>query len=95
MDALILPSLYEGMPNVVIEAQASGLKCVVSDTVTKQADITGLCSYLSLSDNIDLWVDTLLEGENFTRKDTKEDFIKAGYDIQSVCKRFIQLIFGE
>lgn len=53
-DALALPSLYEGMPNVVIEAQAAGLSCVVSDTVTRQADVTGLVEYLPIDNTTGL-----------------------------------------
>ena len=49
MDIFVFPSLYEGMPNTVIEAQATGLKCIISDTITREADITGLVSYTSLN----------------------------------------------
>ena len=43
MDCFILPSLFEGMPNTAIEAQASGLKCLLADTITNEAKITNLC----------------------------------------------------
>ena len=45
MDVFVFPSLYEGMPNTVIEAQATGLPCLIADTITREADITGLVSY--------------------------------------------------
>ena len=38
MDLFLLPSLHEGLPLVLVEAQASGLTCVVSDTVAREAD---------------------------------------------------------
>ena len=55
MDIFVFPSLYEGMPNTVIEAQATGLKCVISDTITKEANITGLVKYLSINNDVDIW----------------------------------------
>lgn len=47
-DAFLLPSLYEGFPFSLVEAQASGLPCLASDRVSSQCDITGLCSFSPL-----------------------------------------------
>ena len=55
MDALIFPSFFEGMPNVVIEAEASGLKCFVASTITKEANITGLVNYLDIQKSACFW----------------------------------------
>ena len=46
MDVLLLPSLFEGLPFVLVEAQGSGLPCVVSDAVSREADITGLVYFM-------------------------------------------------
>ncbi|MBQ7574534.1 MAG: glycosyltransferase family 1 protein [Clostridia bacterium] len=95
-DVLLFPSLYEGMPNVVIEAQASGLHCVISDTITKEADITGLIDYVPLEETAQYWADRVLAYRNgYKRENTKEEFIKNGYDIQSVVDRFVELVFQE
>ena len=59
MDAFIFPSLYEGYPVSLIEAQISGLRCVVSDTVTKEACISSNTVFLSLNDEIEKWADEL------------------------------------
>ena len=95
MDVFVFPSLYEGMPNTVIEAQATGLPCVIADTITREADITGLVRYLSLQDTPEAWAETALQAAQIPRKDTKQAFIENKYDIQSSVDAFVRLCFGE
>ncbi len=93
-DVLLFPSFHEGMPNVVIEAQAAGLPCVISDTITSQADITGLVKYLSLDLSAEDWANEVLtKSLSDMREDTRDKFYNAGYDQNSVTKEFIRLIF--
>lgn len=50
-DCLLLPSIYEGLPVVGVEAQAAGCFAIISDTITRQADLgLGLVEYLSIAD---------------------------------------------
>ena len=94
-DLFLLPSFYEGMPNTIIEAQASGLKCLVSDTVTKEANISGLVTYVSLQDK-QSWVRQATELLNQTERiDTKAIFKENQYDIASICEQFKFLMFGD
>ena len=95
MDVFVFPSFYEGMPNTVIEAQAKGLPCVIADTITKEADITGLVKYLSLADSADKWADEALSLVSSERADTKQAFIDNKYDIDSTVEYFTELVFGK
>ena len=83
-DAYLQPSLYEGLSVAQIEAQAAGLRCFVSDTITKEADITGRCAYLPLGQP-ELWADTILSAD-LTRIDTKQQIVDAGYDIRTTAQ---------
>lgn len=61
MDIFVMPSLYEGLPVALIEAQAADLPCLVSTNVTREADLgTGLIEYLQL-DDLPGWIDCILQ----------------------------------
>lgn len=93
-DMLIFPSLYEGMPNVVIEAQAAGLSCLISDTITEEADITGLVKYYSLGKTAKEWAEeAIAHSTRFERRTYKQEFYNAGYTIEAVTEKFIELVF--
>ena len=94
MDVFVFPSLYEGMPNTVIEAQATGLPCVIADTITREANITGLVTYLPLN-NANQWAENVLAAMFNERIDTKKSFIANKYDVQSVAGEFVNYIFDE
>jgi len=60
MDAFILPSLFEGHPLVVLEAQAAGLNCIISDNISKEVDAgAGLVQRLSLDSSPEMWARSL------------------------------------
>ncbi len=67
MDVFILPSLFEGLPFTLIEAQAGGLGCLASDTVTREADMSGLVRYLPLSAPPEDWAAAILKAETLRR----------------------------
>ena len=94
MDVFVMPSFYEGMPNTIIEAQATGLPCVIADTITKEADITGLVEYLPLAD-ADRWAERALAAIRENRADTKESFMAHKYDIESVVREFVRLMYAD
>ena len=63
MDVFAFPSLYEGMPLSIIEVQANGLPCIISDRVPKDVFLTDLLSPLPLTDSQPQWVEELLRAK--------------------------------
>ena len=95
MDVFVFPSRFEGMPNTVIEAQAAGLPCVIADTITREADITGLVTYLPIVGNPVAWCKPIVAALSQTRRnDLTADFIRAGYEITSSVREFERIIWG-
>ena len=86
MDLFCLPSRFEGLPISVIEAQTAGVKCLISDNVTKEVKITDLVKFLPLSETE--WVEELAGCRiDVDRHRQDENIAKAGYDIQRAAKR--------
>lgn len=87
MDLFVFPSLYEGLPVTLVEAQGTGLKCFISDTVTKEIDLEcGLTEFISLEKSSEEWANIIDENKNYLRKDTTESLRKHGYDMTENAK---------
>jgi len=85
-DIAVLPSLYEGLPNVVIEWQMAGLPCLLSDTITMECKVMSNVNYLSIKSGIEMWCNEIEKIQISDRND-KQDMIMrmmsdAGYDIR-------------
>lgn len=80
-DIFIFPSLYEGFPGAVLEAEASGLWCLVSDSITEEVSLTDHIIRLPLSKGPEYWADTLKTYELCDREHSWEEIRDAGYDI--------------
>lgn len=61
MDVLVFPSQFEGFPNVILEAQATGLPCVMSDVITQEVMVTDLCECVSLEQTEYEWAKCILQ----------------------------------
>ena len=90
MDVFLMPSLFEGLPLSLIEAQTSGLRCVVSDGIPKEADVTGLLTFLPLANGARKWAEMILCQKDYKRRSYKEELKVAGYDAESSAKELEQ-----
>jgi len=82
-DLFLFPSLYEGLPVTLVEAQAAGLKIVTSSTVSKEVEITELVTFCSLEESEKVWANKILENIDYTRENTTKQIVSGNYDIGS------------
>ncbi len=82
MDVFLLPSFFEGLPVVGVEAQATGLPVVTSTGVTPEFPLSDLVTYIPLSDTPEVWAAQVVKSAALPRRNTTEEIIASGYDVQ-------------
>lgn len=81
-DMFLLPSLYEGLPVVGVEAQASGNLCYLSTDMTKETKVLASTVFMSLLNTAEEWSEEILKSlKNYIKHDTKEEVSKYGFNI--------------
>ena len=86
MDVFIFPSLFEGLPLTLVEAQAAGLPCLISDRIPADCRLTDLVRALSLETPADVWAERICGMAQCERKDTFDEICKSGFDITENAK---------
>ena len=94
MDVFVFPSLFEGLPIVALEAQASGIRSVMADTITSEVKLIDKVEFLSLQDSPKKWSQTILSYKGEERKGEenaviRQAFAKAGYDIETAAQTLL------
>lgn len=85
-DAFVFPSVWEGLGMVLVEAQVSGLRCVASFRVPREADVTGNVTFLEIGEaNVDQWADAVEGAFGGERVSRDREAVSAGYDINAVA----------
>lgn len=94
-DLMILPSLYEGLPVAVVEAQAAGVSCLISDSITKEVDIVPeLVERFPLSAGVEKWAEQLkkkLKTVDNNRSRSLEIVAASPFDLEKGCSLLLSL----
>lgn len=89
MDVFVLPSWYEGLPVVAVEAQANGLPCVFSAQITEESQLTEMVEYLRLDRGVDLWAKSILANSSHRNFHALKELTEAGFDIMKQSNALI------
>lgn len=91
-DILVFPSVFEGLPFVLVEAQAAALPCLVSDSVSQQTRLTDRLEFLPLSSETSAWVHKILCMLDIPRTSTASQMRARGYDVDRMVCRIEDLL---
>ena len=92
MDVFVMPSEFEGFGMACLEAQASGVPCIISDRIPKSVGVTPLVKYLSLSLSVNVWADVILSEIIKARIDYSKLLLEKGFDLKEETKRVEQIL---
>lgn len=93
-DLFLLPSLYEGLGMVLIEAQCSGLPCICSTKVPQIAKVTEHLDYVNLNVPLSIWIKAIQSKKLINRKSCIKEVSKNGYNIENEVDKLINKYWG-
>lgn len=88
IDILIHPSLFEGLPLTLVEAQTSGLRVLTSETVSKDSKCTDNISFLPINKNLSVWEKEITKYLMYNRQDQYSTLTNSNFNIKNTVKRF-------
>lgn len=95
MNAFVFPSIHEGLGMAVVEAQAAGVRCVISDTIPNEVLVSNEIMQKSINTSAKEWAECVMDFcGNYVKVDTKKEISKHGYDITTECKRLQEFYIG-
>lgn len=91
IDYFVFPSIYEGMPGSVVEAQAMGIKCLVSENVTRDVKLCDLVEFMSINDSAYRWAEFINNNCIYERRTRADEIKQAGFDVSSQLEKLMEI----
>lgn len=90
MDYFVYPSRFEGLPGTMVEAQACGLRCIMSDTICSEVVATELVKTMSTEEEPRCWARYIEETADYERRAYVAEMQQAGFDVESQARKMLQ-----
>jgi len=94
IDVFLFPSLWEGLPITVLEAQAAGLPCIISDTITDEVKLLSNIVCLPIKNSVDLWATSALNEVDKRYPQGADAVIEGGFDVGETAKWLMDFYRG-
>ena len=92
MDVFVMPSLFEGLPFSLVEAQAAGLPCIVADTVSEESKLTDILEFMSLDAEVSLWADAILKYKDYEKISKRNQLEAKGFSLEAFKRQIDEII---
>ena len=90
MDYFVYPSRFEGLPGTVVEAQVSGLRCLISDSICEEVAVTELVHKMSIGQDPARWAEYILETKRYERRTHRREMARAGFDVKDQAETMMR-----
>lgn len=92
IDVVVFPSLFEGLPFSLVEAQAGGIPCLISDTIGKETKLTDLVKFFSLDAGAEAWADEILKYKDYKKVTKRNQLEEKGFSSEIIEKKIKEMV---
>ena len=89
MDYFVYPSRFEGLPGTMVEAQASGLRCLMSDSICREVVVTNLVKTMNISETPEAWARCIMQSIDYERASHVKEMQEAGFDVSAQAEKMM------
>lgn len=89
MDYFVYPSRFEGLPGTMVEAQASGLRCLMSDSICREVVVTNLVKTMNISESPEAWARYIMQSIDYERVSHVKEMQEAGFDVSAQAEKMM------